>query len=231
MQSFFAVAITLVARTAVGMVAYFAMAVAATRLGLVATASHQVAMQTFWFLSFFPEPLSMAAQTLLARFQGHAEASQVRAVLLVKSGAIMGVVLAAVVAGMFLFGTGIFTQDPAVQAAVRQLAPLGALAMAVCGVMMMFDGISIGSGAFRHLPALVGAGMVAVLGVLWYGLQTGAGLTAVWWGLCAFYGVRLAGHMLYYWASWPHNVFAGARRGTPKEPGNEGGPVVPAPAL
>ena len=24
-------------------------------------------MQTFWFLSYFPEPLSLAAQTLLAR--------------------------------------------------------------------------------------------------------------------------------------------------------------------
>lgn len=209
LKPFFSVAATLIARTAVGMVAYFAMAVVATRLGTVGAASHQVAMQIFWFISFFPEPLSMAAQSLIAKERGIPSAAKKWAWLLVRQGLGFGFILAAAVAGALYFAPGMFTTDAAVHAGVQSLAPLGAIAMAICSVMMMFDGISIGAGTFRHLPAAVALGMAAVLGALWVGVQSGGGLAAVWYSLIAFYATRLAGHLVYYAATWKTSIFCG----------------------
>ena len=211
-RTFRGVAGTMVAHTSVAMTAYFAMSVAATSMGLVATAAHQIAMQTFWFVSFFPEPLSMAAQTLIARERGHPAAARSWAALLFRSGLVLGLGLAGVVAGAFTFGAGTFTADPTVLAAVRQLAPLGAAATVVVSVMMMFDGISIGAGTLRHMPVGAAAGLAACVGVLWAGARAGAGLQAVWWALCAFYVVRTSVHSAFYVLTWPSNVFGGGRR-------------------
>ena len=207
LKPFLNVAITLIARTAVGMVAYFAMAVAATRLGTTGAATHQVAMQIFWFISFFPEPLSMAAQSLIAKERYSPHAAKSWAWLLVTQGLVFGLILAAVVAAALYLGPGMFTTDAAVRAGVQSLAPLGALAMAVCGVMMMFDGVSIGSGQFRHLPVSVALGMVAVLSVLCFGMQGGGSLAAVWYSLIAFYATRLGVHVIYYAITWKSSVF------------------------
>ena len=135
---------TLIARTAVGMAAYFSMTAAATSLGMVAAAAHQVAMQIFWFISFLPEPLSMAAQTLVAKEAGDPKAASGWARLLVASGTGFGVFLALIAAVALLCASPIFTPDIVVQQIVQSLAPYAALAMGICGLMMMFDGISIG---------------------------------------------------------------------------------------
>lgn len=207
-NAFLTVGATLVARTAVGMAAYFAMAVAANRLGPTAAAAHQVALQIFWFLSFFPEPLSMAAQTLIAKERRNPSVAKSWALLLVICGLLFGLVLAAVVAATFTFAPSMFTNDVGVEQAVKALAPYGAGAMAICGVMMMFDGVSIGASTFRHLPASVGAGMLATILVLYQNSLHHGGLFGVWWALIAFYAVRLLGHLVYYWGSRNDTVFA-----------------------
>lgn len=131
--------------------------------------------QTFWFCSYFPEPLSLAAQSLLARDRAHPERMAHLAGLLLRcaaagrahipcaccrchallplalcrwcrsrhrgppassrarrSGAVLGVLLTAAVGAIFTRGAWLFTSDAAVQAGVRQLAPIGMLAIAVC---------------------------------------------------------------------------------------------------
>lgn len=207
MRPFLEVATTLIARTAVGMVAYFSMAVAATRLGTIHAASHQVAMQIFWFISFFADPLSMAAQSLIAKERASPESAKRWAWMLITNGLTLSLILAAIVAGLLQFGSGLFTTDPLVQAGVRALAPHSAAAMAICGVMMIFDGISLGAGTFRHLPAAVAVGMGTVLSVLWAGGKSGGQLSAVWWALIAFYATRLGSHLVYYAATWKTSVF------------------------
>jgi putative MATE family efflux protein len=207
MRPFLEVATTLIARTAVGMVAYFSMAVAATRLGTINAASHQVAMQIFWFISFFADPLSMSAQSLIAKERTSPQSAKRWAWMLITNGLTLSVILAAIVAGLLQFGSGLFTTDPLVQAGVRALAPHSAAAMVICGVMMIFDGISLGAGTFRHLPAAVGVGMGTVLSVLWYGGRSGGGLSAVWWALIAFYAARLGSHLVYYALTWKMSVF------------------------
>jgi putative MATE family efflux protein len=208
MRPFLEVATTLIARTAVGMIAYFSMAVAATRLGTINAASHQVAMQIFWFISFFADPLSMAAQSLIAKESHRFPQSAKRwAWMLITNGFTFSLILAAIVAGLLQFGSGLFTADPLVQSGVRALAPHSAAAMILCGVMVIFDGISLGAGTFRHLPVAVGTGMATVLGVLWAGARSGGGLGAVWWALIAFYAARLGLHFVYYALTWKTSVF------------------------
>lgn len=146
MRPFLNVAVTLIARIAVGMVAYFAMAVAATRLGTLGAASHQIAMQMFWFISFFADPLSMAAQSLIAKERGSSESAKRWARMLVTNGFKLSLILAAIAAGSLLYGPSMFTTDALVQANVKMLAPHSAAAMVICGVMVVFDGVSIGAG-------------------------------------------------------------------------------------
>ena len=214
LRPFLDVGATLISRTAAGMIAYFAMAVAATRLGTSLVAAHQIAMQIFWFLSFFPEPLSMAAQSLIAKERGSSAAAKTWAWLLLRCSFLSGVLLTGAVAAALYFGAGLFTTDLVVQEAVRSLVPHGAAAMAICTVMMAFDGISIGAGSFSHLPVAVGLGMAAVLCVLWGG---DGGLSRVWVALVAFYGTRLVGHLLYYIAFWEDSVFGGGGGGGDSE--------------
>ena len=66
-ESFGRLAVPLVARCVLGMGVYTLLARSAATAGVMAIAGHQVAMQLFWTLSFFPEPLSIAAQSLIAR--------------------------------------------------------------------------------------------------------------------------------------------------------------------
>jgi hypothetical protein len=53
------------------------------------------------------------------------------------------------------------------------------------------------------------AGLLATIGLLWRGSKVNAGIASVWWALCGFYGMRLAGHLVYYGLTWPRNVFSG----------------------
>ena len=207
LRTYARVAGTLVTRTAVGMIAYFAMAFAANCLGPAGAAAHQIALQIFWFLSFFPEPLSMAAQTLIAKERSHPKAARAWARLLVCTGFGLGMFLAAVLALAFLSGPVLFTTDVVVQDLVRSLTPYGSISMMVCGVMMMFDGVSIGADSFRHLPASVGVAMVVTVGTLWLGYQYGTGLRGVWLALIAFYAMRLCGHLVFYASTRRNNVF------------------------
>ncbi|KAL4424560.1 hypothetical protein ABPG77_009144 [Micractinium sp. CCAP 211/92] len=132
MREFLLVAATLFTRTVFGMAAYFSMTTAAARLGTLATATHQVAMQTFWFLSYFPEPLSLTAQSLLARDRGHPERAAHWAWLLLRSGAQLGLLLAAAVWLVFTRAASWFSADVAVQQQVARLAPVAMAAIAVC---------------------------------------------------------------------------------------------------
>ncbi|EFN50757.1 hypothetical protein CHLNCDRAFT_55571 [Chlorella variabilis] len=188
MREFQVIAVTLFTRTIFGMAAYF-------RQG----GGRLLAMNSFWFLAYFPEPLSLAAQSMLARDKGRPQRAAYWAWLLLRSGAVLGLGLAAAVGALSAGRGWMFTTDVAVQAAVRQLAPVAMAAISVCSVMMMFDGISVGSGSFAHLPRSNVAGLGVTLAALHAGRQAGLGLGAVWWALVAFYSTRLLGHLLHFW--------------------------------
>ena len=208
LRNFGTMAIILIARTSAGILAYLAMSTEAMRLGVIAAASHQIAMQLFWFLSYLPEPLSMAAQVKMAKdtVSNPARASRTKR-LIVTLGCVIGLVLAAATVGSFTLLPPLFTTEQSIIAQVRALRPLGALAIAICSVLMVYDGMSIGSQNLVHLPIGVGAG----LGVVLLALRTadpsailgglfvpGDPLASVWVALVGFYATRLGVHLLYY---------------------------------
>lgn len=203
LRPFLSVASTLVSRTIFTMVAFTLTSYAATTLGLTVTAAHQVALQVFWFLSFFPEPLSVAAQSLIARDMGAedgtvagAEASRPLAQLLMKLGVVFGTLLSFATAGVLILLPGLFTTDPNVVALLAQAAPLASASVFVVALVMVCDGISIGSGDFQHLPRTNLVATAAAAATV-FGTGPGSSLCRVWLSLLVFFGVRLVQHVLH----------------------------------
>ncbi len=151
-------------------------------------------MQCFWFLSYVPEPLSLAAQTLIARDRKHAREW---AGLLLKSGAALGVLLAALLAVCFQ-GAALFSPDIAVQQLVKSVTLHAMAAMIVCAVMMMGDGISVGSNDFNHLPLTNCVALATTAAVLQAVQRAGVGYGGTWLGLIGFYLTRVAGHAWHF---------------------------------
>lgn len=211
LKPFLEVGVTLFGRTIFGMAAYFCMTAAATRLGMLSTATHQVAMQVFWFLLYIPEPLSLAAQSLIARDRYHPQQASQWAWLLLHAGVGLGFLLALLLAGVFTFGARLFTSDVAVQSGVAALVPVAMVATHVCSTMMMFDGISIGAADFGHLPVANAAGLGVTLAILWASGRAGLGLQGVWWSLVGFYATRLVAHVLHFLLKGSGSVFGGGQ--------------------
>lgn len=91
----------------------------------MAAASHrhglQIALQLFWLLSFFPEPLSMTAQSLIARDTTDRQQVTKTAWLLIRLAGFLAVMLAGMVAVSFLFGAYLFSPEQDIVDGVHDL--------------------------------------------------------------------------------------------------------------
>jgi Na+-driven multidrug efflux pump len=172
-------------------------------------------MQIFWCMSFLLEPLSLAAQSLIAQDSRRADRAQRWSWTVLGSGLVLGTMVTGCLAALYLNMSWVFTSDAVVQQGMGGLVAVACLAMLLCAPMMMLDGISVGSADFKHIPASVLVGSAATLCTLYLAQQNQMGLAGVWWALNAFYASRLAGHLLHYWRIWPRSVFrAGGRFGS-----------------
>lgn len=155
---------------------------AATALGAVPLAAHQVVGSLWNFAAFALDALAVAAQALVGTALGQADAAgarapsgdsapappggagavSVEAVLRrtlgwgAATGAVIGVVLAA--ASPWL--PWLFTSEAAVAAAARPALLVAACAMPLAGAVFLFDGILMGAGDGRYLA---GAGLVTLV--------------------------------------------------------------------
>lgn len=154
-----------------------------------------------------PEPLSMAAQSLVAR--DSTDSGRVRRLtrLLLKLGVGMGVTLAAVIALIMTKLPWLFTADKSVATDLKQLVVQAMCSTLLCSVVMMFDGISIGSGDFRHLPQTNLLGWVVTSISLMIGRQLHGGLESVWWSLSLFFATRLVWHLIHIHQNWTTSAF------------------------
>lgn len=206
-KPYLGVATTLLARTVFTMCSYTSITAAATILGTPEAAAHQVTLQLFWFLSFFPEPLSMAAQSLVARDSSDPVRVKRLARLLLKLGFVVGIILAALVALIMIKLPWLFTADTAVASGIGQLVSQAMCSTLVCSVVMMFDGISIGSGDFQHLPQTNLLGWLVTGTFLIIGKRMHGGLGTVWWCLSLFFVTRLTWHMIHISRHWNTSAF------------------------
>ena len=193
---------------------------AATALGAVPLAAHQVVGSLWNFAAFALDALAVAAQALVGTALGQADAAgarapsgdsapappggagavSVEAVLRrtlgwgAATGAVIGVVLAA--ASPWL--PWLFTSEAAVASAARPALLVAASAMPLAGAVFLFDGILMGAGDGRYLA---GAGLVTLVPYAPLAVAVAHGLPAA---------ISPAGGLAWLWAAFAW-VFMGAR--------------------
>ena len=203
-------------------VAILATVWAATALGEVSLAAHQVVNALWTFAAFALDALAVAAQALVGTALGQADAAgarapsggsapvpsggagvgavSVEAVLRrtlgwgAATGAVIGVVLAA--ANPWL--PWLFTSEAAVASAARPALLVAASAMPLAGAVFLFDGILMGAGDGRYLA---GAGLVTLVPYAPLAVAVAHGLPA---------SASPAGGLAWLWAAFAW-VFMGAR--------------------
>ena len=109
----------------------------------MALAAHQVTLQVWWLLSFLPEPMSVAAQTLITRDMKDAKERVPKLIkTLYEMCGVLG--LAAVVTG-FIFRSpsvaGALVADLSVQRLMTSLVPFAVLSQSYCPLATLSDGI------------------------------------------------------------------------------------------
>lgn len=73
---------------------------------------------------------------------------------------------------------------------MMSLTPYCVLSIALCTITVMFDGISIGSGDYAHLPRTNLLATCAALAVLFIAGELELGLKGVWSALVTFFAMR-----------------------------------------
>jgi Na+-driven multidrug efflux pump len=169
-------------------------------------AAHQIAMQTWWLLSYFSFPLAMVGQALLPRdiAAGRSKRAKEVIILLMKMSAVVGALSTCVSLFQPTCMPGAFTDNVVVQRAVRFVLPQVALSQFLICIATVLDGIFIGSG---RLGDYVNAGVVSTASAWLYflfSMRFKYGLVGAWNGLLLFSSVRLA-----YWLSRLPLLFAG----------------------
>lgn len=154
----------------------------------------------------------MAAQSLVARDSSDPARVKRLTHLLLKLGLFAGIILAATIALIMTQLPWLFTSDPSVAADVAQLVAQAMCSTLICSVVMMFDGISIGSGDFQHLPQTNLLGWLVTGTSLVISRRMKGGLGSVWWSLSLFFATRLLWHVVHIYKHWTTSAFGKYQR-------------------
>jgi len=196
LKPFLRVGNALLFRNIAAMTAYSCMTVFATWSGTRALATHQISLQLFWFLSFFAEPLSICGQSMVARQSKNKARLQTLSNKLLKISVLVGLGVCFPLFFFHITHAHIFTSDPKVVQGLRKVLGFSMLAEILCATTVAFDGISIGSGDFSHLPLTNFIAVIATVATLgashWFRL----GVVGVWMAMCSFFLTRLVVHSL-----------------------------------
>eukprot|EP00897_Mesotaenium_endlicherianum_P002099 jgi/Mesen1/1917/ME000144S01042 len=204
LRPYFHLAGPLVLRVVLGMAVYTLVARAAAAVGTVELAAHQVAMQCLWTLSYFAEPLSIAAQSLIARDLAACNRQKVTrmARLLLLFAAALGLVLALAIAGISYWGTALLCADARVRHMVASVAPQSMLCMLFCSLTMAMDGTAIASGDVVYVAQAQAVNLVVVTVAVAAVHSLQLGLAGIWWSLVLFFAARLMSHCLHVASHW-----------------------------
>jgi len=177
---------------------YAAITASASALGVLPGATHKVALETFWILSFLTEPVFTACNALIPR-ELHAgrwgSARKLRAALIALS-VLLGSLLSC--AAFLMTRTAVYSDDPAVTAALSALTAPLALALALSAVAYGVEGTIIGCGEVGYLGRTHARDFLLVLLLLkahsTFPSVAGSGLAGIWWVLAFFQGLRICQH-------------------------------------
>ena len=165
----------------------------AARISEPAVGAHQVATQLLWLGALALDALAIAAQVLVAAALGAGDASASRT-------AALRITLWSILFGILVAGTlalagptrtaSLFSPDPAVADAARELWPWLCAIQLIGGLVFALDGILIGAQDGRVLAlSMVAAAAVLLVTLGVVGTTT---LTALWAALLAMFLMRTA---------------------------------------
>ena len=179
----------------------------AARVGTVAVAAHQIAIQLWIFMALVIDALAIAAQAIVGKETGAGDAVAARAVAnrLLALGVIFGVGLAVAMGVVSPWLASWFTSDAAVVAAFASILPILALMQPINGLVFVWDGIAIGAAAFGFLAGSTLAASVATIGMLLAVIPLGWGLSGVWAAVIVLMAVRAV--TLWWWYSYRFGGF------------------------
>jgi putative MATE family efflux protein len=180
-------------RTSALLASFLVASAVLARVGPASLGAHQIAFQLFVFIALVLDAIAIAAQVMVGRMLGAADAPGARA-------AARRMIGWSVVAGT-AFGAGLlafadlipraFTSDGDVLERASVIWPLFALMMPANGAVFALDGILIGAGDTRFLMwGMLAAAAVYVPTAL-LALAEGWGIVGVWCGLVGLIAVRL----------------------------------------
>ncbi len=155
---------------------------AAASHGTDATAGFQVVFTIFSTIAFSLDALAIAAQALVGDALGARRADQAKWIVrrTVFWGVMCGVVLGAVLLATSTVIGRIFTSDPEVLGVVPPALIVVALALPICGIVFVLDGVLMGAGDAPYLAWTSMVNLAVYLPLLWAAtVLTPAGTDAI----------------------------------------------------
>lgn len=198
LKTFANVAFTLFSRSVGMMMAFSAMTRAAALSGTAALAAHQVTLQVWWLISFLPEPMSVAAQTLITR---DSKDRPERVPKLIKTLYRMAAILGMSASVLTLVAlrapavVGALVADVSVQKMIASLVPFAVLSQGYCPLGTLSDGVCIGLGSFSHLPGIMIGSFFTTCAALSLVAKYNLGVVGVWGCMNVFLSARVLGHV------------------------------------
>lgn len=160
-------------------------------------ATHQVALNGWWLLSFASVPLSLAGQSLLpTRAKGNPDSARQTIRVLLRVGLGCAGLMAALNVALTTAAATLFTSDPVLLSTLRGLTPVVALSQACVSLATALDGVYIGCGWLAHYVGGCALGTIGAVATFLFGLRCGGGLRPAWNGLLVFTALRAVAHVL-----------------------------------
>jgi Na+-driven multidrug efflux pump len=208
----------LTARTlaAVGVMSYSS--VAASLLGTVAGAAHQILFQIWLAASLLADAVAIAGQSLLATAIARAESSRVAVILrrTASLGLALGVATACLLAAWGRQLLSVFSTDPGVLAAAALAWPFVVATQPLNTLAFVVDGMLFGASDFAFCAILMTASAMPAFGLMYLGARQGSlpGLITLWAGLGVFMAMRtVLGAARITYARGPWRLLVNKKRG------------------
>jgi putative MATE family efflux protein len=190
----------LTVRTASLLAVFVTTTAIASRIGDAEVAAHQIAWQIWYFLALALDAIAIAAQAIVGRNLGAADAEATRrsSRRMLEWGVVTGVGAALFVLAISPVLGAVFTDDPDVRHQLASVLWAVALMQPLTAVVFVLDGILIGAGDSRYLAFAMAAASAAFFPVALIVLATDGGLLALWGALYVFIIGRLYGMGVRY---------------------------------
>jgi MATE family multidrug resistance protein len=163
---------------------------AATRIGTAEVAAHQIALQTWLFMSFVLDSLAVAAMAMIGSDIGARRFKDAREIAnrLLVLGFFFGVILAVGLALFEPYLAGLFGAEPVVEELLGSIVWFVIALQPLTALVYVWDGIGIGVSAFRFMAVSMMIGAALTVGVL---VLIGSTLVGVWAALTVLVLSRL----------------------------------------